>query len=288
LTTRPRVTKETTYTVDFITNPDDTSWHFRARLSADSATFQINDSQLLPGLPERYIPHVCPLDHFEIATVIQQAATYHWHLRREPTPKEAGREGNRRRLRDCVSAMLMELEIHSYDEDGVASYLPKKGGKHQAFVVDEPLKIAIKGDGSELFGLELKNKADRKIFVVSCCFDSDLRIELLSTAVVTATKDKVPVTLPEKGIQTYGYGCNGGGPFTFELKEGQNTDIFYLKMFLSTEPIDLDHIEQSSPFDPSEDSNSDEQNRGMKRVTQEPMVLPSWDTVLIPIIQNRS
>jgi len=48
---------------------------------------------------------------------------------------------------------------------------------------------------------------------------------------------------------TVGYGAGGGDPIEFVLNEGQQSDAGFLKLFVSTVYVDMDHVTQSSPFE---------------------------------------
>lgn len=69
--------------------------------------------------------------------------------------------------------------------------------------------------------------------------------------------------------------ANGGYARIFALPPGKTSDIGFVKVFLSTEPLNIDWIEQASPFDP--------RLEGSGRLTggQAPLDLkPTWDTLL--------
>ena len=84
-----------------------------------------------------------------------------------------------------------------------------------------------------------------------------------------------PPLLPNSSL-TIGYGAGGGVPYCYFLRENQDIDIGHLKLFLSTEYIDLSHVPQRSPFVP---------HRDIGPVTDK--TTSTWDTILIPIIQRR-
>ncbi|KAF8752589.1 Caspase domain [Rhizoctonia solani] len=56
------------------------------------------------------------------------------------------------------------------------------------------------------------------------------------------------LTTLEISFLTLGYGSGGVGPFQFNLKPGESTDVGVFKLFLSTSPIDMSSIEQDPPF----------------------------------------
>ena len=64
----------------------------------------------------------------------------------------------------------------------------------------------------------------------------------------TSDTGKVDPPLLPKSSVTIGYGPEGGVPYTYYLRDGQNIDVGYLKLFLFTQPVDLSHVPQSSPF----------------------------------------
>ena len=94
------------------------------------------------------------------------------------------------------------------------------------------------------------------------------------------------VDLPLKGHQylRVGYGDSGTVPHTFFLREDQNVDVGILKLFLSTKPMDLSDIAQSSPFDSIGARYITAPRVKMKGPTKLRFL---WDTILIPVVQRR-
>ena len=84
-----------------------------------------------------------------------------------------------------------------------------------------------------------------------------------------------PPLLPNSSL-AIGDGAEGGVPYCYFLRENQNIDIGYLKLFLSTEHVDLSHVPQRSPFVPHLD---------VQAVTNKTTQI--WDTILIPVVQRR-
>lgn len=78
------------------------------------------------------------------------------------------------------------------------------------------------------------------------------------------------------GTLTIGYGTGGASPFSYYLRYPQTIDVGFLKLFLSTKPIDLSNISQSTPFEDSRGSVDVSKNLG-----------DIWGTILIPVIQRR-
>ena len=78
------------------------------------------------------------------------------------------------------------------------------------------------------------------------------------------------------GSLTIGYGSGGARAHSFYLHDGQDVDVGYLKLFLSTEYVDYSHVPQDSPF--LLDARVHRESKPKHRI---------WDTMLIPIIQRR-
>ncbi|KAK0439727.1 uncharacterized protein EV420DRAFT_1169142 [Desarmillaria tabescens] len=84
--------------------------------------------------------------------------------------------------------------------------------------------------------------------------------------------------LPAGKSWTIGYGTKQRtGPWTFNVKEGQDVDVGFLKLFFSTEYLDLSAIIQESPF------------KGYRqRVSPLMRKIPSlYHTMCVPIVQKR-
>lgn len=79
------------------------------------------------------------------------------------------------------------------------------------------------------------------------------------------------------GTLTIGYGSSGVNAREFVLDDGREEDISFLKLFLSTKPVDYTSVGQKPPFE------------GMPRICRErlPHILDAWDTIQIPVIQRR-
>ena len=92
---------------------------------------------------------------------------------------------------------------------------------------------------------------------------------------------KLDVPLPRKinnvpGSLCIGYGSGGSVPFSFFMRDGQDVDIGFLKLFLTTEPVDYSNIPQSSPFN----TNRADAPKGR---CKSPFI---WDTMLVTLVQR--
>jgi len=89
--------------------------------------------------------------------------------------------------------------------------------------------------------------------------------------------NKLESPLKGNGELCVGYGSGGWEPLAYEIREGQDLDVGFLKIYLSTQPVDLSGKAQQSAFP---------ENRGATAWRPEPQDV--WDTILIPIIQRRN
>ena len=97
----------------------------------------------------------------------------------------------------------------------------------------------------------------------------------------TSDAGKVSTPLLPKSSVTIGYGAGGGIPYVYYLRDGQDIDVGYLKLFLFTQPVDLSHVPQNSAF-------AQVSPFAVRHNNETVGTIPTcqWDTILIPIIQR--
>ena len=74
-----------------------------------------------------------------------------------------------------------------------------------------------------------------------------------------------------------GCGVGGEAPFIFTLNTGQDFEFGFLKLFLSTEYVDLSGIEQPSPF---KDTRTPGRAEAFANIS-------TWDAILVAIVLRR-
>ncbi|KAI0962768.1 hypothetical protein AcW1_000051 [Taiwanofungus camphoratus] len=104
----------------------------------------------------------------------------------------------------------------------------------------------IRNEKGAKYGIEITNHSDLDLFPYLFYFDpSDYSIQdwYLPPARMMAP--------PLKRMQavTVGYGAGGGDPIEFELNQHDESDTGFLKLFVSTFYVDMDHIAQPSVFE---------------------------------------
>jgi hypothetical protein len=87
------------------------------------------------------------------------------------------------------------------------------------------------------------------------------------------------VPLESNGCLHIGYGPdNAALPWSYFLRDGQEVDVGFVKLFLTTEPADLSGILQPSPFD-------HHYNKG--RHPYKPEFPAIWDAIVVDVVQRR-
>lgn len=87
-----------------------------------------------------------------------------------------------------------------------------------------------------------------------------------------------------------GYGGGvGADPFTFDIPSGQDVDVGYFKIILSTLPVNLSHLAQPSPFykDTSEDVVQVTDDEYMRAARPSSLPQSSYSVIHIPVITRR-
>lgn len=125
--------------------------------------------------------------------------------------------------------------------------------------------------------LSISESSTRCSIEVYDCSDADSHIFTESYYTPGAAKDNnVDRCIRSKGRLTIGYGAGGGTPHVYHVRKGQDVDIGFLKLFVSTEWVDYSNIEQGPPFN------------GTRREEVKVVFRNSpWDTISIPMVQRR-
>ena len=212
------------------------------------------------GLTKLY--HTLPPQVRDIQSVIPAAAHFFWHLRRQP--------------KKCVLHNMVDLSFHKLvetDEFG-DNLMPimhaSKENLNVRGVVD------IEADGVTPYGITIRNESLVELYLSLFYFNcSNLSIDGLYTG-RAATAAKVDAPLCPKGSFPIGYGAGGSPPYIYNLEKNQTLDVGYIKLFISTNAVDLSSIAQQSPFAGAA--------RKIERVTVLPQ--PLWDVITVAVVQR--
>ncbi|KAI0319915.1 hypothetical protein OF83DRAFT_1169767, partial [Amylostereum chailletii] len=168
-------------------------------------------------------------------------AHYYWHLNRKDvkTPGSLHSKVNVELVKLKSSGKLDEYFKEELTPDG-PGISPTTDGK-----------IEVTANDGTLYGIRLTNTAKAPLYASVFYFNSrKLSIKSLYQPPIarsTGNSDGAPLR-PESPL-TIGYGSDGAQPHTYTFDSNQKIDVDFLKIFLSTIPVDLSCIPQPSPFD---------------------------------------
>ena len=214
--------------------------------------FERNDPMITPFIGSRF-PHVVDEDKVElIQQVLQAYIQFNHHLTRTG---------------DDFKNVLMELRTLSvtYSEDFDMILTPAGDD----LIQNEPTTVVV--DEDERLGMTISNQTDLPLYPYVFYFDpSDLmisksalripRCEITLFYVVNWYKPPfgagigslsaaIDAPLPPKSTLAIGYGSGGVSPWQFLLRDTDDKDVGFFKMFLTTSPVDFSSIAQASPFE---------------------------------------
>jgi hypothetical protein len=216
--------------------------------------------------------------------VVRASAHYFWHLRRNSTSRV---------LENYIQLEFKKLkELDEYDEDFNVILEPVGDDLNVSGVVD----LVVNPD--DIYGIRLINKSALDLYPSLFFFDnSDLSICEYSTCKIEyrsltsslasyyqppTSAQNLDVPLPKMvnnmpGTLAIGYGSGGEAPFSYFIRDGQDVDVGFLKMFLTTEPVDYSNIPQTSPFNLGSRGNQTDKYKS-------PLI---WYTILVAVVQRR-
>ena len=221
-----------------------------------------------------------------LSDILRGVSHFHFHLsrRNSANPLKQEVEVVLHRLSQCNPEQISEEAIYMPDGDiGMPLALDREN------IVFIPRETTTAYNNNRVFfGLTVKNNSGRKLFPYLLNFDpSDYSIQVRSSYLHGATTcytDLIPQSWYHPPAETMdaplsprhrnsrayelkvGYGVAGVEAFEFSLADGLNSDVTFLKLFVSTVYVDMTVIEQSSPF---------LNHRGGKKV--KPPTVDVWD-----------
>ncbi|KAF8970608.1 caspase domain-containing protein [Flammula alnicola] len=195
-----------------------------------------------------------------LSPILKTAAHYYWHLNRTNDSPEV--------------ANNIQVEFYKLREDDSEDLIPVGDN----LCVDNEIDFVVEED--QPYGVKLINiNKSRDFFPSLFYFDnSDLSIGSYYQHPLPGAANHVaePPLPMNGGSLTIGYGAGGAAPFSYFLREGQDVDVGFMKVFLFSKPVDLSDVAQDTPFE-----------EGRHQMTWKKKVKPTWGTVTIPVIQRR-
>ncbi|KAK0234489.1 hypothetical protein EDD85DRAFT_84611 [Armillaria nabsnona] len=186
-----------------------------------------------------HMPFEVNIDDLDsIQRILRGSADFYWHLLRSS-------EGSP--LAGKVNLECMKLiETEEYIDDLEAVLMPDPNGEN--LNIGGVIMIDVGEDA--IYGFKITNSSAVPLYVSMFYFDiSDLSIN--SYYQPGYAKKHADVSLLPCGELTIGYGASRTVPPIYTLREGQYVNVGFLKLFFSTEYIDLSGVVQRSAFDNS-------------------------------------
>ncbi|KAH8793129.1 caspase domain-containing protein [Flagelloscypha sp. PMI_526] len=242
----------------FVEGSDDGDYELSVTYQNGFIAIELTDQQCLDAglccLPS------LPLQYDKIYPVLNAAYHFFWHLRRQPSQADV---------------LPVTLEAWQLSKARIAAKRMPIGDN---LCRDGVVRIPINFDGtsSAHFGYKIVNRSTENLYVWMFSFNFlDLSIRLLHKP--SFSNQKTDPCLRPGGVLPVGYWSSGTGPRTFSLPDGQDVDVTYLKLFVSTRCIDLSSVEAISPF--SKVRADGEADTDLSE--------GQWDAYCVPVIQER-
>ncbi|KAK0215163.1 caspase domain-containing protein [Armillaria nabsnona] len=161
-------------------------------------------------------------------------------------------------LEDLVSIEMHQLKrdeednFHIVDGRNMLSDLQRRDCVKITVTTVESLNDARSSNEAFRYGFTIQSRSEQKLYPHILCFDpSTLEIDVVYSN-MTSTRNlmgelNVETCLSNKdSIVSFGLGDSMVQPFLFSLSGGQNVDIQFIKILVTTEPVDLRCILQPS------------------------------------------
>ncbi|KAK0214570.1 hypothetical protein IW262DRAFT_1300651 [Armillaria fumosa] len=191
------------------------------------------------------------------------SADFYWHLHRSSEKSPLTK--------------MVELECRKLTETGNYTDNLDEILKPDGHNLNIEGVISVDVGEEAMYGFKVKNKLAVALYVSMFYFDvSDLSITPYYQ-LGSAQKD-ADASLPPKGSLDIGYSMSGIVPYSYTLRQGQDIDVGFLKLFFSTKHMDLSGLVQGSPFENAGHLSSDAQKR---------KAFEGWHVMHVAIVQKK-
>ncbi|KAF8725308.1 Caspase domain, partial [Rhizoctonia solani] len=179
------------------------------------------------------LQYTAPVHFRSVYRVIVASARFIWHLERLPHPRP---------FQKSVRMEFYKLKESGTNEETGSPILDIDGSS-----LNFGGFASIEINGRDRYAFRILNSSSRDLYAYLFYF-SLTTLEIRPRFIQVVGSGHIDPSLPKGGFLTLGYGSGGVGPFQFNLKPGESTDVGVFKLFLSTSPIDMSSIEQDPPF----------------------------------------
>lgn len=219
-------------------------------------------------------------DH-NLADFLEAVAFFMRHLKRERPCSQ---------IKNSTSITFSTLARYRDPEQFSAKWKPKMiDGTVENLIFNDKIELDIPGDDTkphdaarttERYGLTIQNNSEWPLYASVFFFSaSDFEItpyyEQPMTANNTANNSKLPC-IPRGQDLAIGHGPSAWPAWQYGLGSDEDIDVGFIKIFLSTRPVQLSYLRQNSAFSSSRSSHQ----------VLDPVEF-SWCTISIPMVQRR-
>ncbi|KZV82917.1 hypothetical protein EXIGLDRAFT_684410, partial [Exidia glandulosa HHB12029] len=242
--------------------PFDVPHEIEVRSVGNDAVFVVTDCVCVAAGVTELAERVPLSDMDAVYAVIQSAASFFFYLRLSDSQTIPYRYVN-----------LEMFELRSRFNNELDAFVAAPSGPN--LVDNGMVRLGIEDSAQRPYG-----------FRVTSGHSSDLHVWLIMFDVRTLKVDFMyepnksqsgSASVSARGEFTPGYGASGAQPWGFTLPSGVESDVTYCKTIISSEPMDLSHIAQHSPFDRH-------RFRGSRKATGIRRPRAVWSSSLLPIV----
>ncbi|KAF9476893.1 hypothetical protein BDN70DRAFT_838545 [Pholiota conissans] len=216
------------------------------------------------------------IEKVDLAKILKDLAHYYWHLKRG-TPNDP--------------SFPVDISLYELEQNDPPQFLPIDADDNLynsalgvvELDVDDELDQFGESVPLKPYGMKVTNNSPDDLYPALFYFDN-LKFTIETIYHSSLAKNNAESPLKKGESITIGYGLGAGAtvpPFTFSLSDTEKDMEFgFLKLILSTSPINLQHIEQKNPVF--------EQYRSLKQIEVSVGSAPpiSWASFNILVIQR--
>ncbi|KZV66269.1 hypothetical protein PENSPDRAFT_96886 [Peniophora sp. CONT] len=247
----------------------------------DSVAFVILDERIR-GLGLTRLSGSVPYDARSLRAVLRSAAHFFHHLGSSPA-----RKGLSKAVEERVWEMSQSVDFEAIIPMPVLTRVgqPIDVKSKGAFYPDIPQRGDVNPDRT-MYGIDVKSKYLEKqgfdLFVWLFYFDcSTLEICKFYEPVLTADNSEPPLRAGAQEALPLNFGDAGAMPLTFELPPGQDIDVGFLRIFISTQYADLSGMSQKAAVMPGV-PKALSMSQTFRSVPQ------IWDAITVAVVQKLS
>ncbi|PVG04722.1 hypothetical protein CPB86DRAFT_13246 [Serendipita vermifera] len=237
-------------------------------IESDKIYFDLLDKEAARFNVERMSETITP-DSEDLHRVLLAAGHYFWHYRRKPSKTQES----------PITIEFMKLRETPGEIDGKPTRVLEACS---ANLINDQKVIELVSNEDNIYGIKVTNTGSVPLYISAFFFDhSNLAIH--SCYQPPTGHGQVDPSLEPNGSLSIGYGSSGTEPYIYFVSNGSSTEIGFIKLFISTEKVDLSGVAQPSPF--SEEGKQLYKARGaVSRPQSASNVSPFWYTEAIPLI----